>query len=266
MSKAIILVTALLLCTSALFAQTGTLQIYCTPNVQIYLNDRYVGKTDADRSGILLENIMAGDVTVRAVQTGHETVTRNVLIIENTISEVSIAMVQAQLKHRTTVGIDLHFGTFGLFNVNDAFTKASYTFGATPFADYRIHQHFAIGGEIMSMWGKPETADHARWMLCPNLRISAKFNPFKRLGIHVLVAGGFSYWPESPDLPHLTPTLNTNRFGWDIRATAGVGYLIAARSSLNLSFGYWASSTTGDDIIWITHDTMLMGLGYGYSF
>jgi hypothetical protein len=83
---------------------------------------------------------------------------------------------------------------------------------------------------------------------------------------NILVASGFSLWPSRPETPALTPTFNETRMGWNIRAVAGVNFPINKRLVYNLNFGYWASSSTSDDITWITHDTMLMSTGLKFNF
>lgn len=266
MRKGIFLALVWPVLSAAGLAQTATRQVYCVTDADTYLNGLYKGRTSADRSGILLEDVEVGEVTVQAVKSGHLTGAKANFVEEGSLDEIAIETVKEPLERRISVGADLHFGMFGLFNVNDDFTKASYSFGVTPYVDYRFHPNFAVGGEVMSMWGKPATADHPRWMLSHNLRMSGMFTPFRRVGFNLLVAGGFSYWPENPDMPELTPTLNDNRFGWDVRAMAGVDFLLSVSSSIRLNFGYWASSTTSDDVVWITHDTMIMGLGYGFRF
>jgi len=262
MAQKLFLLWMSVLSSVAACAQTGTLQVYCPPDVRIYLNDRYQGITSSDFSGLLIDSVAAGDVTVRAVKHGHVSQTKTMVVKEGMVNEVYLDPPAALPEGRFTLGADLHFGIFGLFNVNDAFTKANYSFGVSPYVDYRIHRNFLVGAEVMSMWGKPATADDPRWMLCPNVRFSGVFTPFSKLGFHVLVAGGFSYWPESHEQMELVSTLNDNRFGWGMRAMTGVDVSVTSSSMIRINVGYWASSTTSDDVVWITHDTMLIGLGY----
>ncbi|UKN00264.1 hypothetical protein K6119_11015 [Paracrocinitomix mangrovi] len=163
-------------------------------------------------------------------------------------------------------GIDLHGGTFGLFNVNDVFTKADYTFGGSLYADFGLHQNFTVGAEQMFMWGKPKTADGNRMIMNTNARFKLRFQTFEKIHFNILVAGGFSFWPSSTATAYLTPTLNDTRLGWDFRAAASADFLLSEKFSLMASFGYLASSSTSDDIVWITHDSMLISFGPKLKF
>jgi len=116
------------------------------------------------------------------------------------------------------------------------------------------------------MWGKPDTEDEPRLMIHPNLRVKAMFSPTPKLRIEILVASGFAWWPENQNTAHLTSGFNDNRTGWDFRAAAGIEYVLTEKTALCLNFGYCASSSTNDNIIWITHDTMLVSFGPVFNF
>ncbi|HAA00050.1 MAG TPA: hypothetical protein DEP18_07700 [Flavobacteriales bacterium] len=62
-------------------------------------------------------------------------------------------------------------------------------------------------------------------------------------------------------MPFIHSTFSDNRTGWDFRASSGVNYLLTESDKLELTFGYWASSSTSDNIVWITHDSMVIGFG-----
>jgi len=266
MKQHLIFLSVLCSCMSVGFTQTGSLQIYCEPEVNIYIDNRYVGRTSTDMSGLFLDDVPVGNRSVRTYKSGWESQTAVVNITENRTTEVMFDLQKKTFKRETTFGLMSHFGTFGLFNVDNDFTKADYSLGFTPFIDVKIHPYFALGFEVMSMWGKPLTQDGLRHMLCPNLRLHFLFNPFEKVHVDVLIASGFSYWPASTNHPYLTATFNDARFGWDFRAMAGVDIVLSKSAFLNVNFGYWAASSTSDDVVWITHDTMLLSLGPKWKF
>lgn len=164
------------------------------------------------------------------------------------------------------IGLELNGGSFGLFNVNDVFTKADYTLGADLYFDFELHPNFSIGAEQMVILGKPKTLDKNRMILNSNARFKLKFQPFEKVHFNILVAGGFSYWPSNENTAYLTPTFNDTRLGWDFRAAATADFLLSDNLSLTASFGYLASSSTSDDIVWITHDSMLISIGPKLKF
>jgi len=159
------------------------------------------------------------------------------------------------------LGLEIHGGTFGLFNVNDVFTKAEHTIGASIYGDFEVHPNFSIGAEQMFMFGKPKNPDQIRSILNTNARFKLKFQTFEKIHFNILVAGGFSLWPANNSPAFLTPTLNETRLGWDFRASAVSDFKISKKFSITASFGYLASSSTSDDIVWITHDSMLISIG-----
>ncbi|MCB9224949.1 MAG: outer membrane beta-barrel protein [Crocinitomicaceae bacterium] len=169
-------------------------------------------------------------------------------------------------KNTKEFGLDVLGGTFGLFNVNDVFTKADYTLGASVYADFGLHQNFTIGAEQMLVMGKPKTADGNRMILNTNARFKLRFPTFEKIHFNILIAGGFSFWPGNSNTAYLTPTLNDTRLGWDFRASANADFILSEKISLVASFGYLASSSTSDDIVWITHDSMLISFGPKLKF
>ena len=178
----------------------------------------------------------------------------------------SVSFAQEDNIRLKEFGLELHGGTFGLFNVNDVFTKADYTLGADLYADFELHPNFSVGAEQMVMLGKPKTLDNNRLILNTNARLKLKFQTFEKIHFNILVAGGFSFWPSNSNTAHLTPTLNDTRLGWDFRAAATADFILSEKLSLTVSFGYLASSSTSDDIVWITHDSMLISIGPKLKF
>lgn len=265
-AKASLTLFCILSSCSVIIAQTGSLQIYCISDVNIYINNKFAGKTNHDMSGITLHEIPIGEKQVRAYREGYQSVTQIVTISENSTSEITIILSPEQNEHKKEVGLTLYMGTFGLFNVNSIFTKADYSIGFTPHIDIRFHKHFSAGAEIMTIWGKPKTMDNPRLMINPNFRLCAMFSPRETIKIQILIASGFAWWPANSNYSYLTPSFNENRFGWDFRAMAGFEFLLTKKTSLTVHFGYWASSSTGDNIIWITHDSMLAGFGPVFRF
>jgi len=242
-------------------AQTGNLQIYCPPGFAIYIDDKFAGKTTDEMSGLLIENLIPGSKTIRTYKEGFLGQTAVVVIIENKTIELIFSPEKKAANTSFTGGVLSHFGTFGLFNVNNVFTKADYTFGFSPQLDYNFHNHFFVGAEIMTMWGKPSTNDNPRMMIQPNVRFGTGFYPSPNISIVLMLSGGFAWWPQHKDSPFLTSTFNENRYGWDFKASAGIQYKSNEKTLWCLLFGYWASSSTSDDIVWITHDTMLLSFG-----
>ena len=57
---------------------------------------------------------------------------------------------------RCDVSISGNGGVFGLFNVDNVFTKASYTIGFTPVFRYALSSVFSLGAEVMVLWGSPK--------------------------------------------------------------------------------------------------------------
>jgi hypothetical protein len=244
-----------------LSGQTGSLQIYCEPDILIYVDDRFAGKTQAAMSGLLIDNLQAGEHSVKTFKNGYISHTDSFLILENQITEITFYLMKEENDFEKSAGLLMHFGAFGLFNVNNVFTKAEYTIGLTPYFDIKFHPNFSAGLEIMTMFGKPHTNDALRLMVNPNLRLLTQFSPWSAISIEVLLASGFAWWPENNKQAFLSPDLNKNRVGWDFKASAGINYHSSESVSLKLNFGYWASSSTSDNLTWITHDSMLISFG-----
>lgn len=182
------------------------------------------------------------------------------------LSFLLVSAAYSQDKNTKEIGIDLNAGSFGLFNVNDVFTKAEYTVGTNLYADFGVHPNFTIGAEQMVIWGKPKTPDGTRLIMNTNARFKLRFETFEKVNFNILVAGGFSFWPNSTEVAYLTPSLNDTRFGWDFRAAAAADFILGNHFSLVTSFGYLASSSSSDDIVWITHDSMLISVGPKFRF
>ena len=244
-----------------LFPQTGDIQIYCVPGVLIYVDDVFKGKTHKDMSGLYIENLSAGVINVRAVKNGYITVSKTATIAADETVEMTIEMEKKEYKVDIIAGIVAHFGTFGLFNVDNSFTKAEYSLGFTPYVDFQLLEFLALGIEVMNIWGKPETQDPLRMIICPNIRVHILFSPYEKWAFDILLASGFTWWPENDNEPYVTGDLNETRIGWDFRAMGGIEYAVTKVFSLYINFGYWASSSTVDNESWITHDTMLVSFG-----
>lgn len=247
-------------------AQHGTLQVYCPEDVTVYVNEKYAGKSNTGMHGLLIEQVTVGEVKVSIFKNGYTSQTQTVIIKDNAVTEVTFELAKAPTNHQKYLGLDLNYGAFGLFNVNNVFTKAEYSMGLTPYFDYKLHRLFSIGGELMCMFGKPATQDPPRMMLSPNLRLNLLFNPLEKVEFNIMVASGYAFWPANTKDAYLTPTLNQTRNGWDFRTNAGVSYHVNSKLSLQFNFGYWASSSTSDNIVWITHDSMIIGLGPKLKF
>lgn len=168
---------------------------------------------------------------------------------------------QTELAPKKQLSFELHGGAFGLFNVNNVFTKADYTLGLTSSFDIALRPRLTAGLGISCMGGQARTTDPLRMMLNADLRLRYYFFMSERITGDLLLAGGFSDWPSSPGTPVLTPTFLRHRMGWDIRTMAGAAFRLNEKLQLRLAFGYWASSSSSDNIVWITHDSMLISFG-----
>lgn len=167
---------------------------------------------------------------------------------------------KSELNSKVSVAIQGQVGTFGLFNVNNEFTKSEITLGVTPSVDIRLNRIFSLGAEYMLLFGKPETKDVARFIMNPNIRGKVTFPVKKRLLIDIIVAGGVSIWPGSEDTAYINPTFFDTRVGWDAHAALGMDLLINSKFSIVLDLGYIANSSASNNV-WITHDMMLVSLG-----
>lgn len=164
------------------------------------------------------------------------------------------------INSKVSLALQGQIGTFGLFNVDNVFTKAEITLGINPYVDIKLNKIFSLGAEYMLLFGKPETNDVARFIMNPNIRGKVSFPIQKRITVDIIVAGGVTIWPGSEDTAYIDSTFFDTRVGWDARAALGMDFIINPKISIVLDIGYIANSSVSDDI-WITHDMMLVGLG-----
>ncbi len=162
--------------------------------------------------------------------------------------------------NKVSLALQGQIGTFGLFNVDNIFTKAEITLGINTYIDIKLNKVFSLGAEYMLLFGKPETKDIARFIMNPNLRGMLSFPIHKRISVDIIVAGGVTIWPGSDDTAYIDSTFFDTRIGWDARAALGMDFIINPKISMVLDIGYIANSSATDDI-WITHDMMLVCLG-----
>ena len=195
---------------------------------------------------------------------------RSVIILSFLVfSATRVAAQQANngIKHKFHLGIELNGGAFGLFNVEDAddtnqqFAKADPTWGGTLVAEGKVLKWLYVGGECMVLFAKSVRASEPRLILSPHARVRAEFSVHPKWRIDILAAGGMTIWPENDNESALSPSISATRIGWSTRFAAGTSFLINEKSSLYLNVGYGAFSSSGNDI-WVTHDSMLIGLGY----
>jgi hypothetical protein len=165
---------------------------------------------------------------------------------------------------KVSLGIEVNGGAFGLFNVDDNFTKADPSFGGALVAEGRLAKWFLLGGEYIFLFAKSQLAQEPRLIMSPHIRGRAEFKVHPKWRIDLLAAGGMTIWPENDNEMALSSALTDTRLGWSVRFAGGTSFLINESSSLYLQFGYGAFSSGGNDI-WVTHDSMLLGLGYRYS-
>ncbi len=171
-----------------------------------------------------------------------------------------------------TVAIEAPFGAFGLFNVDNVFTRARYTFGATPSFLVRFHRHMAAGAECMLLWGQAKTADPLRFIINPNLRWEIIFPLRPKLTLELITAAGLSIWPVQDTAGVLDTTFFNQRSGWNARAAFGAEWKMTNALSLMCNVGYSASSSANSPAggqsnkVWITHDMMMVSAGVRYAF
>jgi hypothetical protein len=156
-------------------------------------------------------------------------------------------------------------GIFGLFNVDNEFTKSNYSTGFTPLLEYRLNQTFSVGVECLTLWGKPQTNDNPRLLIDPSIRAKALFAVTTRLCINPVIGIGASIWPKSGGSAYLDSTFLNLRLGWNARAALCFDYRMTNHIALAFEIGYSASSSESDGV-WITHDMMLVGVGPRISF
>ena len=176
---------------------------------------------------------------------------------------------------RFSVSFESKLGLFGLFNVDDEFTKAKFTFGVTPSFLYRCHKNIAIGIECMFLWGQTDTTledtilsvsstDPLRLIINPNLRTEVLFPIHPNLTLELITAAGFSIWPKYDTTGVLHPTFFYQRGGWNARAAFGIEWKFRRSVALLCNVGYSANSSENDDV-WITHDMMMVSVGVRYG-
>jgi len=188
-----------------------------------------------------------------------------VLVISTSKAEAQQA--NNEINHKLHLGIELNGGAFGLFNIEDAddtnqqFTKADPTWGGTLVAEGKVLKWLYVGGECMVLFAKSIKAVEPRLILSPHARVRTEFGVHPKWRIDILAAGGMTIWPENDNESALAASISATRIGWSTRFAAGTSFLINEKSSLYLNVGYGAFSSSGNDI-WVTHDSMLIGLGY----
>lgn len=163
--------------------------------------------------------------------------------------------------HALKIGsLELQGGTFGLFNLNDSFTKASPTLGVTPAFEWKLSKYFALGAESMFVWIKSVKARHPRFVWNPHLRGRILFDVKNIFTVDVTLALGLTLWPENDSEDKLDPEIGGTRVGWSLRAAFGLTYPFKKRFAFFGNLGYMASTSYGNGIS-ATHDTMLLSLG-----
>lgn len=167
------------------------------------------------------------------------------------------------VKHR--IGVNFNLGSFGLYNVNNVFTKADYTLALISSYDRMLSPKLGLGTEVMVLLAKPKTPDNFRMILNANVKVIGHFPLTEKLYINPQAVFGFSFWPESSSVPYLDSTFNELRIGWNTRFFLGFEYVCNKKLSISVDVGYSASSSCYIDS-WITHDMMMLGIGPVFKF
>ena len=161
------------------------------------------------------------------------------------------------------VGLLADYGAFGLFNVNNDFSRSKYgkyTLGGTAYAEYRLNHMYTVGVECIMRWAKPDTHDSARLLIDPNIRVKALFPVMTNLMVGPVAGGGISIWPKYEGKTYLDSTFYDDRFGWDLRGALEIQYVVSPVVSIDAEVGYSISSTESRSV-WISHDMMLVSVG-----
>lgn len=191
------------------------------------------------------------------------------IIFENGVLEQfadvgSKGFSKEQIK-RYSVSVEGMFGAFGLFNVDNTFTKSKYTFGGTPSFMIRISRQWAIGTECMLLWGQADTKDPLRFIINPNIRAELYFPLRQKLLLELVMAAGMSIWPVHNEAGVLDETYFDQRGGWDARVSFGGEYMLFPGVAFVGTVGYSANSSESRDV-WITHDMMMVAVGTRFLF
>jgi uncharacterized protein (TIGR02145 family) len=70
MKHLLLLVVLLFFTIINLYSQNSNIQIVSEPGISIFLNGEYQGKTTSEMGGLIIENMKAGDYTIKAVKDG----------------------------------------------------------------------------------------------------------------------------------------------------------------------------------------------------
>ncbi len=79
-------------------AQTGHIQIYCEPNVNIFLDGKFMGATNSELGGLILQNISVGQHSLKAVKTGFQPREDNIVVTNGSVLEYTVTSFIPELK------------------------------------------------------------------------------------------------------------------------------------------------------------------------
>ncbi|HAA00051.1 MAG TPA: hypothetical protein DEP18_07695 [Flavobacteriales bacterium] len=125
-------------------AQNCSIQVYCPEGFYVYADGQFKGKTRTEMSGLLLENQSCDSVSIRVYRSGYEMVEKSIKTSEDHAEVKFDSSKESQTIQILWVGANMYGGAFGLFNVDNVFTKAKYSVGASIYSDYHFHRNFSL--------------------------------------------------------------------------------------------------------------------------
>ncbi|MBU0994975.1 MAG: SUMF1/EgtB/PvdO family nonheme iron enzyme [Proteobacteria bacterium] len=81
-----------------LAAGGGDIQITCEPDIRIWVNDNFKGKTTADDGGMFIESLTPGNYKIKAVKSGFEPVIKDIYVPRGETVEVKIKITTPSMK------------------------------------------------------------------------------------------------------------------------------------------------------------------------
>jgi hypothetical protein len=139
---------------------------------------------------------------------------------------------------------------------------SSVAFGITPALDLMLGKSVGIGGEMGFWWFSPDNDGEAQMVLAPHARVRMSFPIVDRVTFDGVFGIGPHIWTSYKNEAGQT---QDSRFGWGLRFGFGGGYEINDSVSAFGQFGYFTSTTYGDDIT-MSLNTLPLSAGLRGSF
>lgn len=133
---------------------------------------------------------------------------------------------------------------------------SSVGFGITPALDKMLGSSVGIGGEF-GFWWFPNDKTDTQMVLAPHLRARMSFPIVDKVTFDGSLGVGPNIWTGNDDADA--------RFGWGLRFGFGGSYSINQSVSAFGQFGYFTSTTYGDDVT-ANINTLPLSLGLRGAF